>query len=204
MGLKDLFRAEITLKRSSEDVDGTYVRVFNVDDIKRYYSHYESQKAQSDAVSSGDTVATIYYLNSDRSYDGIDTYETVVEIQEKISKAETERLERIKKARVPADLCDLFRAEVSLRRSGDDGSDTYVQVFNVNDIKRYQSHYETKEDLASAIKRGDTVSTVYYELDECCYDSSDFLDTVEEIQKKIRQAEDERVERIRQYKLGIV
>lgn len=203
MNLKDLFRAEVVLRRSGDDGNDTHVSVFNVDDLKNYYSYYESSEKLQRAVEKGRTTSAVYFMNAEDCYDGEDFLDTVEEIKAKIKSAENERVQRIMNSRISSDLCDLFRAEVTLTRSGDEGEGVYSRVFNVNDIKRYYSHYTTQEKLAKAVENKDTTSTIYFVEDGDSYDCCDVLETVPEIQEKIRIAENERVERIQQCRLGI-
>tara|TARA_R110000868_G_scaffold76013_2_gene219033 strand:- start:134 stop:484 length:351 start_codon:yes stop_codon:yes gene_type:complete len=100
-------------------------------------------------------------------------------------------------------LADLFRAEVTLRKEADDGYEGRVQVFNVNDIKRYYNIHSSAQEHESAKAGGKHLSYVYFLNSDNSYDCEGVKESVGEIKSLIRDAEDERITRIQKARLQI-
>jgi hypothetical protein len=100
-------------------------------------------------------------------------------------------------------LADLFRAEVTLTKQGDDGYEGKILVFNVNDIKRYYNIYRSDKEFEQAKADGEHISYVYFLNSDHCHDCEGVKESVEEIKALIRDAEDERITRIQKARLQI-
>ena len=100
------------------------------------------------------------------------------------------------------DLTKMFRAEVTVHSSNKD--DAKRTVLNIDRITGYQDASEDPETMNKRRENGSYLTDIWYAYYDGSCTSVYARETVEAIQAMIKKAEEERLKRIRDMRIGII
>lgn len=100
------------------------------------------------------------------------------------------------------DLTKLFRAEITVTQS--DKADAQKAVLEISRINGYRDISNSPDDMRKRRGNGEPLTSIWYAYYDGSYTDVYARETVEEIQEMIKKAEEERLQRIKAMRIGII